>query len=168
MDKKRKFDAITNVLETIFTSQKILRTLDGDYKWTGLGNLLGDYGECQAIHLYNLVKAKSGTHSYDALTRSGQTVQIKANHSAKQIGFRGSSDLMLVLHVDDKGTISEVYYGPFSLILKNSSNSGRDNKKTITITKLKRLQKEVQAKEELLKLQLKVKNKKPKNLRVKA
>lgn len=154
MDKKQKFLAITNVLETIFTSQKILRTLSPEYKWAGLGNLLGDYGECQAIPLYDLIKAKSGTHSHDAITRDGFTVQIKANHAAKQIGFRGKSDLMLVLHVDDLGRISEIYYGPFNLVYKNSTNSGRDNKKMISVTKLRKLQLLINGKKELLKLQI--------------
>ena len=157
MDKKQKFDAITNVLETIFTSQKILRTLSPEYSWTGLGNLLGDYGECQAIPMYNLTKAKAGTHSYDALTIDGKTVQIKANHAAKQVGFRGNSDLMLVLSVDEKGIISELYYGPFDLVLKHSYKSGRDNKRIVTVSKLRKLQEEVKSKQAILELQLKTK-----------
>ena len=149
-----RYKAIRHVLETIFTSQKILKTLAPEYGWTGMGNLLGDYGECIAIGMYNLQKAETGTNDYDAVTPEGLTVQIKANHSSQHIGFRGNSDLLLVLHVDDNADVSELYYGPFSLVKDLSSNSDRDNKRMISVNKLKKLQAEISEKRQLLILQL--------------
>ena len=104
-----------------------------------MGNLLGDYGEYICTNKYNLTKAPRGSDGYDALTQDGEKVQIKTNHSASMIGYRGSADLMLVIHVTDDGEFSEIYFGDFSLVKNESNFSRRDNKHTITISKLKKL-----------------------------
>ncbi|WP_412473622.1 DUF6998 domain-containing protein [Halobacteriovorax sp. YZS-1-1] len=99
LGEKSRIEAIRHVMGTIFNSQKILKTLAPDYKWAGLGNLLGDYGECIAIDHYGMDKAPAGSAGFDAITEDGKTVQIKTNNAAKQIGFRGGADLILVLKV---------------------------------------------------------------------
>ena len=104
-----------------------------------LGNLLGDFGEFIAIQHYGLTKAPPASDGYDALRADGKTVQIKANHAASQIGFRGEADLMLVIHVEDDGEWEEIYYGDFQREKDASRYSARDNKHMISISKLKRL-----------------------------
>ena len=49
---------------------------------------------------------------------------------------------MLVIHVDDNGNWSEVYFGDFETVEKNSYFSKTDKKRTIPISKLRRLQEE--------------------------
>lgn len=73
-------EAIRHILATVFSAQNALRELAPGYRWTGLGNLLGDYGEFVAIDHYGLSKAGAGASGYDATTPDGRTVQIKANH----------------------------------------------------------------------------------------
>ena len=140
MEKENKVDAVKHIIATVFSAQNALRSLASEYKWAGLGNLLGDYGEYVAVNAYNLQKAAGGSSGYDALTQDGRTVQIKANHAASQIGFRGDADLILVLHVDVSGDWEEVYYGDFELVKKESRYSARDNKHMIAISKLRKLQ----------------------------
>ena len=132
-------DAVKHIVATIFSAQNALKDLAPDYKWAGLGNLLGDYGEFICINHYNLEKAPSGSEDYDALTKDGKTVEIKTNRASGQIGFRGEADLMLVVSVADDGEFEEIYYGDFKLVKENSRYSARDNKNTITISKLKKL-----------------------------
>jgi hypothetical protein len=132
-------DAVKHIVATIFSAQNALKDLAPDYKWAGLGNLLGDYGEFICINHYNLEKAPSGSEGYDALTKDGKTVEIKTNRASGQIGFRGEADLMLVVSVADDGEFEEIYYGDFKLVKENSRYSARDNKNTITISKLKKL-----------------------------
>ena len=139
---KEKIEAAKGVIASIYASQRALRALAPDYKWAGLGNLLGDFGEFIAINHYGFEKAQAGSEGYDALRKDGKTVQIKTNHAAQQVGFRGKADLMLVIHVDDYGSWNEIYFGDFDLVEKNSTFSARDNKRMITISKLKRLQEE--------------------------
>src|SRR5580765_1093508 len=98
MDKDSKVEAIKGIIASLFSSQRALRALAPEYKWTGLGNLLGDFGEFVAVKHYGLEKASAGSDGFDAKNKLGQTVQVKTNHAASQIGFRGQADLMLVLH----------------------------------------------------------------------
>ena len=139
MTDKSKIEAVKHMLASIFVAQKALRVLAPEYRWAGLGNLLGDFGELVAIEHYGLRKAEGGATSYDALTPDGRTVQIKANHAANQIGFRGEADLMLVIHVREDGSWEELYYGDFHRVKEASRHSQRDNKHMIAISKLQEM-----------------------------
>lgn len=138
-DRDNKIEAVQHMLASIFTAQRALRSLAPEYRWTGLGNLLGDFGEFVAINHYDLTKAPGGSSGYDASTSDGKTVQIKTNYHANQIGFRGEADLLLVVGVNPDGTWSEVYFGDFAVVRENSRYSARDNKHMIAISKLKAL-----------------------------
>ena len=108
-----KIHAIKHILATIFAAQNALRSLAPEFKWSGLGNLLGDYGECVAIDHYGFTKADPGASGYDAIDENGKKVQIKANHYSKQIGIRGEADLLLVLTVKEDSSWGEFYLGIF-------------------------------------------------------
>lgn len=58
---KANRDEIVKIFETIFKAQEELRALAPEFKWTGMGNLLGDFGEYIAIERYGLKKAPSGS-----------------------------------------------------------------------------------------------------------
>ena len=133
-------DAIKHIMATVFSAQNALRALAPQFKWAGMGNLLGDYGEYIFIESYGLTKAPAGASGYDAIDSNGKTVQIKTNHAASMVGYRGEADLFLVIHVDSKGDYEEIYYGDFDIVKENSNFSTRDNKRTITISKLRKLQ----------------------------
>jgi len=120
--------AVQHIMASLFASQNALRALAPEFRWAGLGNLLGDYGEYVAINHYGLTKAPAGANGYDAITPDGKTVQIKANHSATTIGFRGEADLLLVIKVQPTGEWIEVYYGPFASVKALARYSARDNK----------------------------------------
>jgi len=138
-DEPDKVAAVQHMLASIFTAQKALKALAPDYNWSGLGNLLGDFGEYVAINHYELLKAPSGSSGFDATNKNGKTVQIKTNFHASQIGFRGEADLLLVVGVNPDGTWQEVYYGDFAVVQENARYSARDNKHMIAISKLKAL-----------------------------
>lgn len=128
-----------HIIATMFSAQNALRELAPEFKWAGMGNVLGDFGEYVCIEKYNLTKAPAGSDGYDALTQDGKTVQIKANHASSTIGFRGDAEWLLVIHVSTNGDFEELYFGPFEPVKNASSYSERDNKRTITISKLKKL-----------------------------
>ena len=130
---------IQQVFSAIFTLQKELRRLAPEFKWAGLGNLLGDYGECIAVDHYGLTKAPTGADGYDAITADGKTVQVKTNHAASQIGFRGNADLLLVVQIDAAGEWQEIYFGPFLIVAQQARYSARDNKQMIAVAKLRAL-----------------------------
>lgn len=132
-------EAVKHIIATVFSAQNALRALAPNYKWAGMGNLLGDYGEFVCVEAYGLSKAPPGSDGYDALTPDGLKVQIKTNHASGTIGFRGSADLMLVIYVGADGEFSEIYYGDFAVVQANASYSKRDNKSVITVSKLRQL-----------------------------
>lgn len=136
-EKQERIDAVQHMLASIFSSQNALRALAPEYRWSGLGNLLGDFGELVAIDHYGLDKAVAGASGYDAINKDGKTVQIKTNRAASQIGYRGEADLMLVIGVEDDGSWKEIYYGDFGVVKEQSRYSARDNKSIISISKLK-------------------------------
>jgi hypothetical protein len=139
MDDERKIEAVKGIIAALFASQRSLRALAPEYAWRGLGNLLGDFGEFIAQTHYGLTKASAVSDGFDARTADGKTVQVKTNHAATQIGFRGEADLLLVIHVRDNGEWEEVYYGPFAPVKAASRYSARDNKSMIAVPKLKSL-----------------------------
>ena len=140
LSNDERIEAVKGVLASIFASQRTLRALAPEYKWAGLGNLLGDFGEFVATNHYQLEKAPAGSSGFDARTKEGKTVQIKTNYAAPMIGYRGEADLMLVIHVEENGSWNEVYFGDQGIVKDNSNYSKRDNKHVITFTKLKSLQ----------------------------
>ena len=94
---------------------------------------------------YHLTKAPAGADGYDAITTDGKTVQIKTNHAASSIGFRGEADRMLVIHVHSGGEFEALYYGDFQTVKDSSRYSARDNKQSLSISKLKKLMLEKEA-----------------------
>lgn len=136
MGDESKLRAVQHIMATLFSAQNALRELAPEFRWAGLGNLLGDYGEYVAIKHYGLTKAPAGSNGFDATTPKGQTVQIKANHSASTIGFRGEADLLLVLKVEPDGTWTESYFGPFAAVKEAARYSARDNKHMVAVRHL--------------------------------
>ena len=139
MDKSEKIEGVKTIMNVVYSSLHALRIFAPEYRWKGIGNVLGDYGECVAIADYGLKKAHTGSEGYDATTRDGKTVAIKANHAAQMIGFRGDADLLLVVGVEEDGSWHEIYYGSFQAVKAISNFSKRDNKYMISISKLKKL-----------------------------
>jgi hypothetical protein len=139
ISKEQRIEAMKGVLASLFASQRTLKSLAPQFKWAGLGNLLGDYGEFIAVESYGLQQAPRGANGYDAVTPSGKKVQVKANFAASQIGFRGEADLLLCLKIDLTGDWTEVYYGDFSLVKQSARYSARDNKSMVPVSLLKKL-----------------------------
>jgi len=139
-DPDQNTEAVQAMMRTLFSAQRVLRALAPDYKWTYGGNLVGDFGEFLAINNYDLTLASRGAEGYDATDKAGCTVQVKTIHASSQIGFRGKADKLLVIGVTDDGEWEEIYFGSFEVVAEQSSFSKRDNKRTITKTKLRKLQ----------------------------
>jgi hypothetical protein len=139
--KEQRIEAMKGVLASLFASQRTLKSLAPQFKWAGLGNLLGDYGEFIATEVYGLQQAPRGANGYDALSVEGKKVQVKANYAALQIGFRGDADLLLCLKIDLNGDWTEIYYGDFELVKKAARYSARDNKHMVPISALLKIAK---------------------------
>ena len=47
-------NAVKHIIATVFSAQNALRELAPEFKWAGMGNLLGDYGEYVCIETTTL------------------------------------------------------------------------------------------------------------------
>lgn len=137
----RKVRAAQKIFSEIFAAQKRLRKLAPEFRWRGLGNLLGDLGELIAIEKYGLIKAPAISNGFDAKTKDGRTVQVKTFLHSNQIGFRGTAKLLLVIQIREDGSWREAYFGEFKLLQKIAKYSKRDNKYVVSVRKLSEFQK---------------------------
>ena len=131
--------AVQSTFASIVRTRHTLKILAPEFKWTIGGNLVGDFGEYIAITEYCLLPAPKGSKNFDARTQDGKTVQIKANHEAGMIGYKGEADLTLVIQIQDDGDWKEPYYGDFQQVKDVSRYSARDNKYMISRKQLERL-----------------------------
>ena len=60
--KDQRIEAMKGVLASLFASQRTLKSLAPNFKWVGLGNLLGDYWEFIAVEMY---KRERSVHYLD-------------------------------------------------------------------------------------------------------
>ena len=75
------------------------------------GFLLGDLGEVYAEEHYGLHLLPESNETHDAVTADGRLVQIKTTQR-NRIGIYSEPDYLLVLQVQQDGTITEIYNGP--------------------------------------------------------
>jgi hypothetical protein len=79
------------------------------------GRLVGDIGEVVAGINYELVLDTKSRKGYDAKTRDGRDVQIKATFK-NSLTFRHTPELYLGFKLNRDGTFEEVFNGPGQLI----------------------------------------------------
>jgi hypothetical protein len=160
-----KSESVDKCMNSIFRIQKVLFGLNDQYKWRGLGNLLGDYGEFKAMEIYELEKAEGQTADFDAFYNDGSllSVQIKTMNFDKNINLRETrcksdrgaykkgdiiSPNLLLVNECDPATLqfTEIYNGIFptkellSELKLRSNLSDRDNKYRISKSTLIKLQ----------------------------
>ena len=91
-----RVEAIRHIMATMFSAQNALRSLAPEFLWSGLGNLLGDYGEFVAINHYGLKKEGNSSAGYDAINGEGRTVQIHGYfEQAKSERIKGITPLSI-------------------------------------------------------------------------
>jgi len=73
-ERSERIQSIQPILASIFASQRALKALAPEFNWSGLGNLLGDFGELVAIDHYGFSKAPAGSDGFDAIDASGRSV----------------------------------------------------------------------------------------------
>lgn len=75
------------------------------------GVLLGNLGEVYAEEHYGLRLLQDSAETHDAVTTDGKNVQIKITQ-IKRVSLYSEPDYLLVLQVQQDGTIIEIYNGP--------------------------------------------------------
>jgi hypothetical protein len=91
---------IVHRLEELFPGRRF--TLDG--------HLVGSIGEVIAAHRYGLTLRRASFTGCDATAPDGRDVEVKATQGDR-VALRCPPSHLLVLHLDTKGGVAEVYNG---------------------------------------------------------
>lgn len=132
---------------------KAQQALTRHYSDTGLrftldGRLVGDIAEALALRYFDLVLPKKRTGGVDALTKTGETVQVKATGKEKSgpafTPGEGFADYLLFFRINFKANTASVAYNgpeaPIRALLPKESWTGT---KVIALADIVRLAKEV-------------------------
>ena len=103
------------------------------------GFLLGDLGEVYAEEHYGLHLLPESNETHDAVTADGRLVQIKTTQR-NRIGIYSEPDYLLVLQVQQDGTITEIYNGPGREPWECAGKMQKNGQKSISIARLRELQ----------------------------
>ncbi len=125
---------ITDTLNAEFASEGRRFTLDG--------HLLGSIGEVLAAFAFDLCLEPPSKKGHDARTKGGKKVQIKLTAVDSRIALNDEPDFLIALQLTDK-RLEIVYNGPGEIVWKNCGKPQKNNQRTITLGKLRRLNKGV-------------------------
>lgn len=107
-------------------------------KFTPDGHLVGSIGETIAAERYGLTLYPASTVTHDAMSPCGREVQIKATQVG-QVGLRSEPEHLLVLHLAQDGSVSEVFNGPGALAWNAAGKMQKNGQRPISERKLREL-----------------------------
>ncbi len=79
------------------------------------GHMVGSIGECLVADAYDLELMTASNKGYDALTKSGTQVEIKATQS-NTAAFRSEPEHTIVIKILPSGEFEEIYNGPGNIV----------------------------------------------------
>lgn len=88
------------------------------------GHLVGSIGEVFAAERYGISLFTASCETHDGIAPDGRLVQIRATQR-RAIGISREPDNLLVLSIDEKGRLEEVYNGPGKPVWQLISNRKR-------------------------------------------
>ena len=79
------------------------------------GHMVGSLGECLAADAYGLTLMPPSNKGFDAITKDGVEIEIKATQSSR-VAFRSCPDHTIIIRILKNGTFEECFNGPGELI----------------------------------------------------
>mgnify|MGYP000988314226 CR=1 FL=1 len=143
MTDKTKFQTL---IKSLYETVKELETMFPGRYFTPDGHMVGSIGECLVADAYDLELMTASNKGYDAISKSGKCVEIKATQS-NSVAFRSEPEHTIIIKILPDGTFLEVYNGPGSLIwsLFNGKPLPSNGQYQISLSKLKKLNQMVSA-----------------------
>ena len=132
----RELYAIVGRLESEYHEHSRHFTLDG--------HLVGSIGEVYAAERYGIKLLTSSAPTHDGTAPDGRLVQIKATQR-DSVGISAKPDFLIVLRIDKRGGIDEVYNGPGEPVWSLFANRKRpkNGQHQVSLARLKKLNEEV-------------------------
>jgi len=139
-DNVRNLYAIVNNLEEMFPGRR----------FTPDGHMVGSLGECLVADAYGLELMQPSNKGYDAITKDGIKVEIKATQ-AQRVAFRSCPEHTIIIRILRDGTFEECFNGPGELIWRQFEGRSRpsNGQYQISITRTKQLNESVEISEKI-------------------
>ena len=124
--------------EKIRELYKITAELEEKYpgrRFTPDGHLIGSIGEVYAAEEYGLTLLEANSEKHDALSADGRLIQIKITQTDR-ISIYSEPDYLIVMKMENDGTIEEVYNGKGSAPWENAGKVQKNGQRSINLKKL--------------------------------
>lgn len=150
------WETVPGLLRTLWQVVDDLQDLFPKRKFTLDGHLLGSIGECLAADSYDLDLAPASTRSHDATAPDGRTVEIKLTQGNGSINLSATPkpipDTLLVFRLVRDGEPELVHNGPAGPAWDKANPPRSNNTRSISLTALRALNKEVEERDRLAKV----------------
>jgi len=88
------------------------------------GHMVGSLGECLVADAYDLDLMPPSNEGYDAVTKDGKKIEIKATQSSR-VAFRSCPEHTIVIKIEKDGAFSECFNGPGHILWDTFSGKKR-------------------------------------------
>ncbi len=130
---------IASLVRDLYAVVGQLERLHPERKFTPDGHLVGSIGEVLVAEQYGLELLPASTPTHDAEVPGGPKVQIKATQGSK-VGLRGKPQHLIVVKLEEDGSITEVYNGPGGRPWNQAGKMQSNGQRFIGVAKLRGLQ----------------------------
>lgn len=123
------------------------------------GHLVGSLGECLVADAYGLNLLAASNKGYDAVTKNGIKVEIKATQTStksKKISLSSEHEHLIAITIMSNGKFEEIYNGSGARVWHQFANKNRpsNGQFQISISKLRTLNNQVLDNEHIPKLEI--------------
>ena len=136
-----------SLVKDLYTTVNELELMFPGRHFTPDGHMVGSIGECLVADAYNLQLMTASNKGFDAISPSGQEVEIKATQS-NSAAFRHEPQFAIVIKILPDGTFQEIYNGPGKIVWKHFSDKPlpSNGQYQISLNKLMKLNETVEEK----------------------
>jgi hypothetical protein len=141
-----------HLVEQLYGTVKALEEMFPGRHFTPDGHMVGSIGECLVADAYDLTLENASNKGFDAKTRDGRQVEIKATQ-ATSVAFRSEAQHAIVIKILPNGSFVEVYNGPGNVIWKqfDGKRLPKNGQYQISLSKLAQLNESVDDSSRILK-----------------
>ena len=104
-----------HLVKQLYSTVGELESMFPGRHFTPDGHMVGSIGECLVADAYDLELLTASNKGFDAVTKSGKQVEIKATQ-ARSAAFRSEPEHAIVIRILPDGTFEEAYNGPGALV----------------------------------------------------
>ncbi|MFQ1884492.1 DUF6998 domain-containing protein [Aeromonas veronii] len=141
------------LVQQLYSTVEELEEMFPGRHFTPDGHMVGSIGECLVADAYGLELMNASNKGYDALSRSGLQVEIKATQ-AKSVAFRSQPEHTIAIKILPNGTFEEIFNGPGNLVWQQFDGKPlpSNGQYQISLNKLKELNKQVDKSQRILRV----------------